>query len=102
MFDIGLLHYMLFAAFLFLMGLLGVLIQRRNLLVLLLCVELMLLAANVSFVSLGRHFGDISSHMIVLVVLAVAAAESAIGLALFVVCFHNTKSLSLTNPMLKG
>jgi len=102
MFEVGLIHYLLLSTFLFVVGALGLVWNRRNLLRALLCLELMLLSANINFVSFARFLNDVTGHIFTLFVLTIAAAESAIGLALFIVYFREHHKLSLNEPSLKG
>ena len=102
MFSVGPFHFLMLAAMLFTAGFVGLIWHRRNLLLFLLCLELLFLAANINFVVFARQLGDVTGHVFVLLNLAVAAAESAIGLALFVVYFRDKKNLALDKPVLKG
>lgn len=86
--------YLILSAALFSLGLLGVLI-RRNAIVVFMCIELMLNAANLAFVALARHFGHLDGQIVVLFVMAVAAAEAAVGLAIFVCVFRNYASVEI-------
>ena len=81
-------HYLALGALLFAISVAGIFINRKNVIVLLLCVELMLLAVNVNFVAFSRFLGDASGQVFVFFVLTVAAAETAIGLAILVVLFR--------------
>jgi NADH-quinone oxidoreductase subunit K len=85
--DVGLNHYLILAAAVFLIGMIGFVI-RRNTLVMLMCVELMLSSANIVFAAFSRELGDESGHVFVLMNFAVAAAEVAIGLAILVQIFR--------------
>jgi len=87
-------HYMFLSALLFCIGTAGVVI-RRNPIVILMCVELMLNAANVGFVALGRHLIDISGQMYAVFVMAVAAGEVAIGLAIIVALFRTRETVDV-------
>lgn len=82
-------HYLAVAALLFIIGSTGVLLNRRNIIVLLMSIELMLLAISINFVAFSQYLGDFVGQVFALFVLTVAAAESAIGLAILVVCFRN-------------
>ena len=91
--HIGYGHFLVLAAVLFLIGVFGVLI-RRNALIILMAVELMLNAANVTLLAFSRMWGDLSAHTFALIVIAVAAAEAAVGLAIVVAVFrgrHNVE-----------
>lgn len=101
MFEVGLPHYLALAATLFVLGLFGLLLNRRNLLRALLSIELMLLSANINFAAFARHLDDVTGHVFVLFSFAIAAAESAIGLALFIVYFKTHHTLTIENPNLK-
>jgi NADH-quinone oxidoreductase subunit K len=90
---IGLPHYMTLAALLFILAVAGMFLNRRNVILLLMCVELMLLAVNFNFVILSRYLGDIGGQVFVFFILTVAAAEAAIGLAILVVLFRSRRSV---------
>jgi len=92
---IGLPHYLSLAAILFLLGVAGIFINRRNVILLLMCVELMLLAVNFNFVAFSRFMGNLDGQIFVFFILTVAAAEAAIGLAILVVLFRNRRSISV-------
>lgn len=100
--DIGLFHYILLASMLFFVGVFGLLWNRRNLLRSLLAIELMLLAANINFVAFSKYLNDVTGQVFTLFIFAIAAAESAIGLAIFIVYFREHNKLSLNQPELKG
>jgi len=93
-FDIGYAHFLVLAAILFLIGMAGVLI-RRNALIILMSVELMLNAANVTLLAFSRMWGDLSAHTFALIVIAVAAAEVAVGLAIVVAVFRGRKNVEV-------
>jgi NADH-quinone oxidoreductase subunit K len=90
--EIGLNHYLVLAAAVFLIGMAGFII-RRNTIIMLMCVELMLAAANLAFVASSRELGDGAGHVFVLMNFAVAAAEVAIGLAILVEIFRRRRSV---------
>lgn len=92
---IGLEHYLTLAAMLFVLGIAGIIVNRRNLILLLMCIELMLLAVNFNFVAFSRFHGDETGQVFVFFILTVAAAESAIGLAILVVLFRNKRSIAV-------
>ena len=92
---IGLEHYLTLAAILFTLAIAGIFINRRNLILLLMCVELMLLAVNFNFVILSRFLDDIAGQVFVFFILTVAAAEAAIGLAILVVLFRSRRSVQV-------
>jgi NADH-quinone oxidoreductase subunit K len=92
---IGLQHYLSVAAILFALSVAGIFINRRNLILLLMCIELMLLAVNFNFVAFSRYIGDDTGQVFVFFILTVAAAEAAIGLAILVVLFRNRRSINV-------
>ena len=93
--PIGLAHYLTVAAILFTLGIFGIFLNRKNVILLLMCVELLLLAANFNFIAFSRYLGDINGQVFVFFVLTVAAAESAIGLAILVVLFRERRSINV-------
>ena len=94
--EIGLTHYLILASILFSLGMIGVIINRRNLIVVLMSIELMLLAVNVNFIAFSAHSksGDLVGQIFALLVLTVAAAEAAIGLAILVAFFRKKGSIT--------
>ena len=88
-----LIHYLVLSAILFAISIMGIFLNRKNLIVLLMSIELMLLAVNINFVAFSSHFQDAAGQIFVFFVLTVAAAESAIGLAILVLLFRNLRSL---------
>ncbi|HET7505283.1 MAG TPA: NADH-quinone oxidoreductase subunit NuoK [Kofleriaceae bacterium] len=92
--NIGYGHFLVLAALLFLIGVFGVL-ARRNALIILMAVELMLNAANVTLLAFSRMWGDLSAHTFALIVIAVAAAEAAVGLAIVVAVFRGRHSVEV-------
>ena len=92
---IGLQHYLTLAAMLFVLSVAGIIVNRRNLILLLMCIELMLLAVNFNFIAFSRYLGDITGQVFVFFILTVAAAEAAIGLAILVVLFRNRRSINV-------
>lgn len=92
---IGLQHYLTLAAILFALSVAGIFVNRRNLILLLMCIELMLLAVNFNFVAFSRYLGDETGQVFVFFILTVAAAEAAIGLAILVVLFRNRRSINV-------
>jgi NADH-quinone oxidoreductase subunit K len=92
---IGLNHYLTMSAILFALAVAGIFINRRNLILLLMCIELMLLAVNFNFVAFSRYLGDETGQVFVFFILTVAAAEAAIGLAILVVLFRNRRSINV-------
>ncbi|MDB5646062.1 NADH-quinone oxidoreductase subunit NuoK [Methylobacterium sp.] len=100
---IGLSHYLTVAAILFTLGVLGIFINRKNVIVILMSVELILLAVNINLVAFSTHLNDITGQIFALFVLTVAAAEAAIGLAILVVFFRNRGSIAVEDvSMMKG
>lgn len=87
-------YYLVLSAILFTVGVIGVLI-KRNPIVIFMCVELMLNAANLTFIALGRHFGQINGQMYVIFALAVAAAEVAVGLGIIVAIFRTKETIDI-------
>ncbi len=92
---IALADYLLVAAALFCLSVAGIFINRKNIIVLLMCVELMLLAVNLNFIAFSHFNQDIGGQVFVFFILTVAAAESAIGLAILVVLFRNRSSINV-------
>ena len=100
---IGLSHYLTVAAILFTLGVLGIFINRKNVIVILMSIELILLAVNINLVAFSTHLGDITGQVFALFVLTVAAAEAAIGLAILVVFFRNRGSIAVEDvSVMKG
>ena len=100
---IGLPHYLLLAGVLFSIAVAGIFINRKNVIVLLMCIELMLLAVNFNFIAFSRWLGDLGGQVFVFFILTVAAAESAIGLAILVILFRNLKGINVDDiGTLKG
>jgi NADH-quinone oxidoreductase subunit K len=101
--TIGLGHFLTVAAILFTLGVLGIFINRKNVIVILMSVELILLAVNINFVAFSAHLNDIVGQVFALLVLTVAAAEAAIGLAILVVFYRNRGSIAVEDVnMMKG
>lgn len=88
-------HFLILAAILFCISIAGIFINRKNVLLLLMCIELMLLAVNMNFVAFSHFLGDIHGQVFVFFILTVAAAESAIGLAILVVLFRNRDTINV-------
>jgi NADH-quinone oxidoreductase subunit K len=88
-------HYLVLAAILFSLSVAGIFINRKNVILLLMCIELMLLAVNFNFIAFSRMHGDTLGQVFVFFILTVAAAEAAIGLAILVVLFRNTQSINV-------
>ena len=89
----GLNHFLILGAVLFSIGVVGVFLNRKNLIVLLMAIELMLLAVNMNFVAFSHFLGDMGGQVFVFFILTVAAAEAAIGLAILVVLFRNRRTI---------
>ena len=86
-------HYLSLGGMLFALSVIGIYLNRRNLIVLLMAIELMLLAVNMNFVAFSHYLGDMAGQVFVFFILTVAAAESAIGLAILVVLFRNSSTI---------
>ena len=100
---VGLSHYLTVAAILFTIGVFGIFINRKNVIVILMSVELILLAVNINLVAFSTHLNDIVGQVFALLVLTVAAAEAAIGLAILVVYFRNRGSIAVEDiNLMKG
>ncbi|MDR1463301.1 MAG: NADH-quinone oxidoreductase subunit NuoK [Azoarcus sp.] len=97
-------HYLILGAILFATGVMGIFLNRKNLIVLLMAIELMLLAVNINFIAFSHYMGgDIHGQVFVFFILAVAAAESAIGLAIMVAMFRNLRTIHVDDlDNLKG
>ncbi|MBJ3777464.1 NADH-quinone oxidoreductase subunit NuoK [Acuticoccus mangrovi] len=100
---IGLSHYLTVAAILFVIGVFGIFLNRKNVIVILMSIELILLAVNINFVAFSEALGDLVGQVFALFVLTVAAAEAAIGLAILVAFFRNRGSIAVEDiDTLKG
>ena len=96
-------HYLIVGAILFSISVIGIFLNRKNLIVLLMAIELMLLAVNMNFVAFSHYMQDVSGQIFVFFILTVAAAESAIGLAILIVLFRNLRSIHVDDlDTLKG
>jgi NADH-quinone oxidoreductase subunit K len=96
-------HYLILSAILFSISIAGIFLNRKNLIVLLMSIELMLLAVNMNFIAFSHHLQDLAGQVMVFFILTVAAAESAIGLAILVILFRNLKSINVEDiGTLKG
>ena len=96
-------HYLILGAILFALSVVGIFLNRKNLVVLLMAIELLLLAVNMNFVAFSYYLGDIAGQVFVFFILTVAAAESAIGLAILVVLFRNLSTINVDDlNTLKG
>lgn len=96
-------HYLTLSALLFTLSVAGIFLNRKNVILLLMCVELLLLAVNFNFIAFSRYLGDITGQVFVFFILTVAAAEAAIGLAILVVLFRTRQSINVQElDVLKG
>ena len=96
-------HYLILGAILFSLSVVGIFLNRKNLVILLMAIELMLLAVNINFIAFSHFLGDTAGQVFVFFILTVAAAESAIGLAILVVVFRNRQSINVEDlSSLKG
>jgi NADH-quinone oxidoreductase subunit K len=96
-------HFLILGALLFAIGVVGIFMNRKNLIVLLMAIELMLLAVNMNFIAFAHFLNDLSGQVFVFFILTVAAAESAIGLAILVALFRNLRSINVDDlGSLKG
>ncbi|MFD1251969.1 MULTISPECIES: NADH-quinone oxidoreductase subunit NuoK [Devosia] len=101
--EIGLGHYLTVAAILFTLGVFGIFINRKNIIVILMSVELILLAVNLNFVAFSAHLQDLQGQVFALLILTVAAAEAAIGLAILVIFYRNRGTIAVEDVnMMKG
>ena len=101
--DIGLPHYLSIGAILFTVGIFGIFLNRKNVIVILMSVELMLLAVNINFVAFSSFLGDLTGQIFALLILTVAAAEAAIGLAIVVVYYRARGSIAVEDvSLMKG
>ena len=101
--EIALEHYLILAAIIFTIGIVGIFLNRKNLIVILMCIELLLLAVNINLVSFSIFLNDLNGQIFTLFILTVAAAEAAIGLAIIVVYYRNAGSIRVEDiNTLKG
>jgi NADH-quinone oxidoreductase subunit K len=101
--GIGLANYLTVAAIVFTIGVLGIFLNRRNVIIILMSIELILLSVNINFVAFSAYLGNLIGQVFALFVLTVAAAEAAIGLAILVVYFRNRGSIAVENVnLMKG
>ena len=101
--DIGLGHYLTVGAILFTLGIFGIFLNRKNVIIILMSIELMLLAVNINFVAFSTHMNDLAGQVFAMFILTVAAAEAAIGLAILVVYFRNRGSIAVEDVnLMKG
>jgi NADH-quinone oxidoreductase subunit K len=102
-YTITLTHYLALAGLLFTIGIFGIFLNRKNLIIILMSVELMLLAVNINFVAFSSFMGDLTGQVFAMFILTIAAAEAAIGLAILVVLFRNKGSIAVEDlSTLKG
>ena len=100
---VSLSHYLVLGALLFAISVVGIFLNRKNVLILLMAIELMLLAVNLNFIAFSHYLNDIAGQVFVFFILTVAAAESAIGLAILVVLFRNLRTINVDDlDRLKG
>ena len=96
-------HYLVLGAILFSLSVVGIFLNRKNLVILLMAIELLLLAANMNFIAFSHYLGDTAGQVFVFFILTVAAAESAIGLAILIIVFRNRRTISVQDlDHLKG
>ncbi len=101
--TIGIEHYLTVAAMLFVVGIFGIFLNRKNIIVILMSIELMLLAVNINMVAFSSYMGDLAGQVFTLFILTVAAAEAAIGLAILVVFYRNRGSIDVQDVnVMKG
>lgn len=101
--SVGISHYLVLGALLFAISVIGIFLNRKNVIILLMAIELMLLAVNLNFIAFSHYLNDISGQVFVFFILTVAAAESAIGLAILVVLFRNLRTINVDDiDQLKG
>ena len=101
--EIGLTHYLTVAAVLFTLGVVGIFLNRKNVIIILMAIELMLLAVNINLVAFSTFLNDMVGQVFAMLVLTVAAAEAAIGLAILVVYFRNRGSIAVEDiNMMRG
>ncbi len=92
---IGMEHFLVLAAIIFTIGVFGIFLNRKNVIVILMSIELMLLAVNINFITFSSYLNDLTGQIFVMFILAVAAAEAAVGLAILVVFFRNKGSIAI-------
>ena len=101
--EIGLGHYLTVAALLFTIGVFGIFLNRKNIIIILMSIELILLSVNINFVAFSAYLNDLVGQVFALFVLTVAAAEAAIGLAILVVYFRNRRTIAVDDVnLMKG
>jgi NADH-quinone oxidoreductase subunit K len=103
MMHVGLSHYLILGSLLFAISVVGIFLNRKNVIILLMAIELMLLAVNINFIAFSHYLNDIAGQVFVFFILTVAAAESAIGLAILVVLFRSMNTINVDDlDSLKG
>jgi NADH-quinone oxidoreductase subunit K len=101
--EITMFHYLTVSAILFTLGIFGIFLNRKNVIIILMSIELMLLSVNLNFVTFSHYLNDLTGQVFAMFVLTVAAAEAAIGLAILVVFFRNKGSIAVEDiSMMKG
>ncbi|MFQ3306773.1 MAG: NADH-quinone oxidoreductase subunit K [Candidatus Midichloriaceae bacterium] len=102
-YNISISHFLIFTSILFLIGLIGVIINRKSLINILLSIEIILLSVNLNFVIFSRLLGDITGQIFMLFILSVAAAEAVIGLAILIIFFRKNRNIDIdSSGILKG
>ena len=100
---IGLAHYLAVAAILFTIGVFGIFVNRKNIIIILMSIELILLAVNINFVAFSTNLNDVAGQIMAMFILTVAAAEAAVGLAILVTFFRNRRDIAVDDAsMMKG
>ena len=94
---VSLSHYLFLGGILFAISILGIFLNRKNIILILMAIELMLLAVNINFIAFSHYLGDLSGQIFVFFILTVAAAESAIGLAIIILIFRNYNSINVAD-----
>lgn len=101
--NIGIFHYLVLSSMLFTLGICGIFINRKNIITILMSIELILLSVNINFVAFSVKLGDLTGQIFAMFVLTVAAAEAAIGLAILVIYFRNRNSIAVEDVnLMKG
>lgn len=95
MIEVGLFEYLMLSSFIFVIGVAGIFLNRKNIIIILMCIELLLLSVNINFVAFSYFLGDITGQIFSLFTLTIAAAEAAIGLAILVVYFRNKGNIAV-------
>ena len=103
LFEIGINHYLILSALVFVIGICGIFLNRKNLIIILISIELMLLAVNINMVAFSVHLHELSGQIFTMFILTVAAAEAAIGLAILVIFYRKKNSIAIEDVSeLKG